>query len=416
MRGEHIVGAVQHVADPGSSPHARGTQFHPIQLACSQGIIPACAGNTQSANRPRMRPRDHPRMRGEHFTTLPPLWKRQGSSPHARGTQNMVKQFWHIDGIIPACAGNTADLIDNRAIDEDHPRMRGEHYSYKIFYDRISGSSPHARGTPSLSPHTVSTFGIIPACAGNTHKTIHRILHIRDHPRMRGEHVSVFGDGVYGEGSSPHARGTPNDFGQVAPESGIIPACAGNTDNHGTKHGSHRDHPRMRGEHCPRIVCCGCYQGSSPHARGTPGESFACQCALGIIPACAGNTSLSFLIPLARRDHPRMRGEHTGLNTVGLWYTGSSPHARGTPGERDDAWRIPGIIPACAGNTRLFPLYVLLYWDHPRMRGEHNASWPGANDSPGSSPHARGTPTHTVSKVFCPGIIPACAGNTRCGL
>ena len=113
--------------------------------------------------------------------------------------------------------------------------------------------------------------------------------------------------------------------------------------------------------------------GSSPHTRGTR--------------ACG------FFRRGSRKDHPRIRGEH------------HAPHPGGA--------RLPGIIPAYAGNTMI-----------------SSQSWVPV---PGSSPHTRGTPRAASRRCSAArdhprirgehhdllpelgaraGIIPAYAGNT----
>ena len=168
----------------------------------------------------------------------------------------------------------------------------------------------------------------------------------------------------------------------------------------------------MRGEHADSAAAWMVATGSSPHARGTPPLSLPTSWLMGIIPACAGNTPT--IRPWSARwwDHPRMRGEHAEPILRQLRTAGSSPHARGTPAAAGRYFRRRGIIPACAGNTRLVLGERAGLGDHPRMRGEH-ALWPcAASATAGSSPHARGT--RSVRGGMCPlsGIIPACAGNT----
>ena len=188
---------------------------------------------------------------------------------------------------------------------------------------------------------------------------------------MRGEHDShPHSYFAYG-GSSPHARGTP--------------ACRCRS---GWRT---RDHPRMRGEHCSVFPRSGRERGSSPHARGTPMFCRSNCEARGIIPACAGNTPVLNLSPLTIRDHPRMRGEHHNLITIISSYEGSSPHARGTLVVYCKRAACRGIIPACAGNTKCQTLRKRKHWDHPRMRGEHAALLRKTEALLGSSPHARGT-------------------------
>ncbi|KFI48485.1 hypothetical protein BBOU_0614 [Bifidobacterium boum] len=189
-------------------------------------------------------------MRGEHFRELSHRRTEQGSSPHARGTHGMqVVRFQRI-GIIPACAGNTMTRRSKDSTNRDHPRMRGEHKTQPRLASVPLGSSPHARGTRKFDFKKYVDAGIIPACAGNTQRSRAGPWRIRDHPRMRGEHIGLSRPSYPSRGSSPHARGTPARV------------------------------PR----NTRRIA------GSSPHARGTPDANQHCHPSAGIIPACAGNT------------------------------------------------------------------------------------------------------------------------------
>ncbi len=131
---------------------------------------------------------------------------------------------------IPACAGNT--------------------YTVRRKIIKLIGSSPHARGTPVHNPYRIPSQPV--------------------HPRMRGEHSSIFIE----------------FFSQKR----FIPACAGNTATPASPHLTIPVHPRMRGEHVLR----------RPRKQGR----------IRFIPACAGNTSI---LTLYFSDN-----------------IGSSPHARGT--------------------------------------------------------------------------------------
>ena len=169
MRGEHTISGRPRFGPGGSSPHARGTQEVLAVGAVAFGIIPACAGNTDIVDLLACWRRDHPRMRGEHRSVPPAGVRSSGSSPHARGTQAPAALVAGRVGIIPACAGNTPVIKTGGIWQWDHPRMRGEHRQ-GVWGCRISR-------------------GIIPACAGNTRHGISGIPWTRDHPRMRGEHV-----------------------------------------------------------------------------------------------------------------------------------------------------------------------------------------------------------------------------------
>ncbi len=290
--------------------------------------------------------------------------------------------------------------------------MCGEHTEGNHERLRERGSSPHVRGTPSLSRISMIPPGIIPACAGNTSHFHNSNSFNGDHPRMCGEHSTIIDKRNSALGSSPHVRGTQRIDAREIQSCGIIPACAGNTWSMLCCQMVWRDHPRMCGEHSmvtPEQSDC---QGSSPHVRGTPEKPVLADVQTGIIPACAGNTTGFSFLGSAGGDHPRMCGEHTVLSTTHRTTRGSSPHVRGTPCPFVRPRRRAGIIPACAGNTRCWNPPHIRRWDHPRMCGEHNTVSNPTRLIRGSSPHVRGTLLCTSALVDCFGIIPACAGNT----
>ena len=210
MRGEHHAAPGQARRPLGSSPHARGALEAGAAIEDVAGIIPACAGSTRRAASGGRTSGDHPRTRGEHRLDT-------------RGCQGTV-------GIIPACAGSTSSRCYSQMSARDHPRMRGEHTDTDYWIPVASGSSPHARGALFEQTHHVSRAGIIPACAGSTRRQGHARRAPRDHPRMRGEHDVRIVAQVLDLGSSPHARGARRVRGGCGPPVGIIPACAGSTD------------------------------------------------------------------------------------------------------------------------------------------------------------------------------------------
>ena len=132
----------------------------------------------------------------------------------------------------------------------------------------------------------------------------------RDHPRVCGEHCCWFCWAFWSVGSSPRVRGTRALATVGALVSGIIPACAGNTDRRRSMCSVCRDHPRVCGEHRTRSRKLSSRPGSSPRVRGTHFAGRAAANRLGIIPACAGNTLVSFMTIRVKRDHPRVCGEH----------------------------------------------------------------------------------------------------------
>ena len=90
-----------------------------------------------------------------------------------------------------------------------------------------------------------------------------------------------------------------------------------------------------------------------------------------IIPAYAGSTSRTARAHACRADHPRIRGEHPGVNRNGRGPAGSSPHTRGARVRPRCREALHGIIPAYAGSTTTGRLRLGPPRDHPRIRGEH---------------------------------------------
>ena len=249
------------------------------------------------------------------------------------------------------------------------------------------------RGTRDVSPWKTQGAGIIPACAGTTSWSSCPARTSRDHPRVCGEHLAYKTAMLKEAGSSPRVRGTHEDAVLDVIALGIIPACAGNTCSRSLCTSESSDHPRVCGEHCAAIFTALAIAGSSPRVRGTPLQKPILRHQGGIIPACAGNTPLCT------------------VRVTGAW--GSSPRVRGTPRHGGDVRKAHGIIPACAGNTRWWSCTPRQGGDHPRVCGEHFALVGRITMSPGSSPRVRGTLQDLDMWVEWGGIIPACAGNTQ---
>ena len=172
------------------------------------------------------------------------------------------------------------------------------------------------------------------------------------------------------KGSSPRVRGTLFKDAGCTVGAGIIPACAGNTTVSKTSRRRSGDHPRVCGEHRDQILQNLRDLGSSPRVRGTLLRHEGLKILAGIIPACAGNT-----------------GKHSPLSE------GSSPRVRGTPTGHHPGTFCAGIIPACAGNTNQRFELLNLDKDHPRVCGEHVNVLDDVVDISGSSPRVRGTPS-----------------------
>ena len=192
------------------------------------------------------------------------------------------------------------------------------------------------------------------------------------------------------EGSPPHARGKVSASPRPSLPRRITPACAGKSVRKPASFVAKKDHPRMRGEKCPQARVLRCQEGSPPHARGKAGPHRDGLHILRITPACAGK---SFACRSARwpgEDHP--------------------PHARGKVAADLLELLDFGITPACAGKRHQSSAKPIASRDHPRMRGEKPLASAGNVIAPGSPPHARGKEGRLSHGSYPERITPACAG------
>ena len=156
---------------PGSSPLARGTLKGVPRCPLHPRLIPARAGNTLSSTGKSLRRPAHPRSRGEHSGVYPDTGLSVGSSPLARGTRLHHVHLIRSWRLIPARAGNTAEISERRLLNSAHPRSRGEHTRQISSRTPELGSSPLARGTHSQRCPGKRRPRLIPARAGNTYES-----------------------------------------------------------------------------------------------------------------------------------------------------------------------------------------------------------------------------------------------------
>ena len=227
--GEHTgrIGPVTPVT--GSSPRLRGTHKHGQALADLFRFIPAFAGNTTSWTRACSPRPVHPRVCGEHSSSVSAASIRAGSSPRLRGTPADETERGRADRFIPAFAGNTETGDQGRVVVTVHPRVCGEHGAAGGSLIGKGGSSPRLRGTPVGDRVRVLVTRFIPAFAGNT--TGAKLV-----------------DGIF-DGSSPRLRGTRPRSARSVRSRRFIPAFAGNTAMGTTRALMPPVHPRVCGEH-----------------------------------------------------------------------------------------------------------------------------------------------------------------------
>ena len=126
IRGEHDPSSGMSLQQMGSSPHTRGAR--------------------RCRHSPRRSVSDHPRIRGEHPRSCSTVAVSLGSSPHTRGARQAILHVSSLARIIPAYAGSTSTASSRRCRQRDHPRIRGEHFTRRSTAGTTVGSSPHTRG------------------------------------------------------------------------------------------------------------------------------------------------------------------------------------------------------------------------------------------------------------------------------
>ena len=73
----------------------------------------------------------------------------------------------HVNGLIPAGAGNIPVLGLGGFRGRAHPRGCGEHGVCSVIWMSLMGSSPRVRGTCKIASRIRVLTGLIPAGAGN---------------------------------------------------------------------------------------------------------------------------------------------------------------------------------------------------------------------------------------------------------
>ena len=195
----------------------------------------------------------------------------------------------------------------------------------------LTGSSQLTRGTLGGSDIRAGLCRFIPACAGNSSKSMPGAPSNTVHPRLRGELKSIEGIDICWCGSSPLTRGTQSKALPRTVPRRFIPAYAGNSFSLSHHPIHYSVHPRLRGELPPKSSFGDMNIGSSPLTRGTLYRGGG-----GVFP-----------YPV----HPCLRGELSVSSFRSPSSPGSSPLTRGTPQQISGATGIPRFIPAYAGNS-----------------------------------------------------------------
>ena len=176
---------------------------------------------------------------------------------------------------------------------------------------------------------------------------------------------------------------------------------------------SARVYPRERGgDGLLRAEPCR-HEGLSPRTRGRRPHERGQEHDRGSIPANAGETAGRRRCGRARRVYPRERGGDAHLPPDAAATEGLSPRTRGRPGRWRRSGRLPGSIPANAGETSAPHRSGRRHGVYPRERGGDSVVLLKPAQVGGLSPRTRGRPVRGVALVVRDGSIPANAGETN---
>ena len=173
----------------GSSQRVQGKRDSMDRRRLRTRLIPACAGKTPSLRPGANHLGAHPRVCGENQRKIKLFTSEEGSSPRVRGKQLDRLARRGLTRLIPACAGKTAPRFAGRRDEWAHPRVCGENYNPDLHICVQPGSSPRVRGKRNSENARDLSRGLIPACAGKTDDEVGLPVCEGAHPRVCGENT-----------------------------------------------------------------------------------------------------------------------------------------------------------------------------------------------------------------------------------
>ena len=292
----------------GSIPACAGEPIPRRPASRWAGSIPACAGSL-AVRRPELREyRVHPRVCGGADRKAQLGQMSGGPSPRVRGSRTDDHRRWCTDGSIPACAGEPLCQGDGSKSMRVHPRVCGGAVGAASNTVGVTGPSPRVRGSQVTNDHGVCGVGSIPACAGEPALTDDLDLVLRVHPRVCGGAKVWQRARIVSAGPSPRVRGSPAVVDMDQSSQGSIPACAGEPLLGRLQRFVPGVHPRVCGGASCGPASSGAIFGPSPRVRGSRRAARRSQGPRGSIPACAGEPDGGDQRRCVQGVHPRVCG------------------------------------------------------------------------------------------------------------
>ena len=182
--------ALENLSEQGSSPHTRGA-------------LVACATAQGSS-------RDHPRIRGEHDGIKNVIVSTLRIIPAYAGSTLRIHHFGFLSlGSSPHTRGAPRMRREEMAKPKDHPRIRGEHRDgHREACGRRGIIPAYAGSTMERIRGNVHDYGSSPHTRGAPTCASRRCGLPEDHPRIRGEHSKADEAGELRTGIIPAYAGS----------------------------------------------------------------------------------------------------------------------------------------------------------------------------------------------------------------
>ena len=273
-----------------------------------------------------------------------------------------------------------------------------------------SGLSPRVRGKRYPPPSHRPDSGSIPACAGEAGGDSSGLYAWGVYPRVCGGSPRCGLSLTTARGLSPRVRGKRELEWRWVVVSWSIPACAGEARCGGGGGHAGGVYPRVCGGSDPQFHQPLIGVGLSPRVRGKHPGPRTPRAAGRSIPACAGEAGPGQPCNPSQAVYPRVCG---GSDDAPVWtdlQSGLSPRVRGKLVGLLGGGGQVGSIPACAGEASLAAVVGRRLGVYPRVCGGSRPDGRQRRPHQGLSPRVRGKRIAVKLSHPRPRSIPACAG------
>ena len=303
--------------------------------------------------------RVYPRECGGTTTRTSAVPYHSGLSPRVRGNQAAHQRHRLAGRSIPASAGEPGRVGPLPALLKVYPRECGGTPTRSANGESAPGLSPRVRGNPGHAEPHQHVQGSIPASAGEPRRSTCACRAARVYPRECGGTRRGGAVGPPYAGLSPRVRG---NLLQASPEVGVvgsIPASAGEPEIYFQDSEPSGVYPRECGGTVRHPASERSSRGLSPRVRGNHLDKRHAAMPTRSIPASAGEPTSLAAPPLASRVYPRECGGTAVTDRMLFGVLGLSPRVRGNPHRPPRRPAVDGSIPASAGEPVKAPLLML---------------------------------------------------------